>query len=82
MGSDGQQYRSTDKPLLRDAPNAFLAERVPSGAHYLDLTPGFRAALDPATLYYPFDRHFTPAGHALAAQLIAEHIETSDLLRP
>jgi len=55
-----------------DRPNRVLSRRAHRLAvPVLDLLPAFRAAArDGATLYYPSDRHWTPAGHALAAREI------------
>lgn len=55
-----------------EAPNRRLAGILDeAGIPYLDLLPAFReAATQPETLplYFRFDFHWTPAGHALAAQ--------------
>ncbi|MDQ2806074.1 MAG: GDSL-type esterase/lipase family protein [Chloroflexota bacterium] len=54
----------------RDAPQQQLAAwSVRSGVPVIDLLPGFRAA-GGSRLYYRADPHWTPAGHALAADLI------------
>ena len=58
--------------LDRDAPQRHLAVwSARTGASLIDLLPGFRAAAGPP-LYLPHDPHWTPAGHALAAHLIAD----------
>ncbi len=45
------------------------------GIPFLDLTAVFRAELDRnAELYYLSDRHWTPAGHALAAAELARFL--------
>ncbi len=43
------------------------------GIDCLDLLPGFRAASAPGSprLYLQHDQHWTPAGHELAARLVA-----------
>jgi lysophospholipase L1-like esterase len=43
------------------------------GLPFLDLTPVLRNATE--TITYPFDGHWNAAGHALAAEAMAEWIE-------
>ncbi|MEE3259495.1 MAG: hypothetical protein VX293_09820 [Candidatus Latescibacterota bacterium] len=49
-----------------------------NGIELLDLFPAFRAYAGEAPLYYPFDMHWTPAGHQLFThqlqQLIANRL--------
>ena len=45
--------------------------------YYLDLAE--RLPSDPERLYFPHDRHFTPAGHAFAAEAIAQAIDVRGL---
>jgi hypothetical protein len=53
-----------------DLPNAVLAANAGMvGAPMLDLLPTLREAAPAADrLYYPYDKHWTPAGHAVAAR--------------
>ena len=60
----------TQQALQQWAENA----RVP----YLDMTAELRRS--PASLYYPQDGHFNPAGHAKAAELLARLLRDSGLL--
>jgi len=62
--------RTPGETLRRDAPNQRLAASLPPGVGWVDLSAGFRQAQS-ANLYYTVDGHFTPAGHALAADLLA-----------
>jgi lysophospholipase L1-like esterase len=62
-----------------DAPNrrlAGIAER--QGLPLLDLLPSIQAAQDAGgALYYPADGHWTSAGHAFAAQQIADYLAST-----
>jgi len=51
------------------------ADKIP----VLDLLPGLREAARAGrgTLYFPIDGHWTPAGHTVAAELIAEYLVRS-----
>lgn len=68
------------EPLRRDAPGIALAERIPPGVDYLDLLPVFQSYTDRSALYYPLDTHFTPDGHKLVAERIADRIRSDGLL--
>jgi hypothetical protein len=48
------------------------------GVPMLDLLAGFRAAVASADedLYFPLDHHWTPAGHRVAASLMADFVES------
>ena len=48
---------------------------------YLSLYDAFRADSEPARLYFPYDGHWSPAGHALAAAAVAREIERRGMLR-
>jgi len=65
----------------QEAPNgrlAAIAER--QGLRYLDLLPAIRQAHDATGgLYYPADGHWTSAGHAFAAEQIADYLAASGL---
>ncbi|GAB4536202.1 MAG: hypothetical protein Kow0063_21390 [Anaerolineae bacterium] len=67
-----------------EAPNRRLAVILDEGGiPYLDLLPIFReAARYPETppLYFRYDFHWTPAGHALAAQAVDAFLHASGLL--
>ncbi len=57
----------------RNLVRGLIGERP--GWAFIDLTPAFeRAASEGALLYYPYDTHWTQAGHDLAAQVIAERL--------
>lgn len=64
------EVEQSGEALDRDAPQTQLAQIIPPGAQFLDLTPGFQAAAQTEALYYDVDGHFNPAGHTLAARLI------------
>ena len=68
----------------RDAPNRLLASHAAEiGMPMLDLLPAFRAAAAGAgpPLYFALDRHWTPAGHALAAREIAAFLSAQGLVK-
>lgn len=57
----------------RDLLRGIMEDRA--GWRFVDLTPAFeRAAAEGILLYYPYDTHWTQAGHDLAAKVIAEAI--------
>lgn len=64
------------QPLDFEHPNTVFARMLDSlGIRWVDLTPAFRAAAGNGDLlYYPRDGHWTAAGNALAAGVLAEHI--------
>jgi hypothetical protein len=59
-----------------DLPNAVLAANAGMvGAPMLDLLPSLQDdAPGGSALYYPYDKHWTPAGHAVAAREIASFL--------
>lgn len=66
-------------PVNRAAPApAFAREMEKLGIPYLDLQPLLPADRD--SLYYPTDRHFTPAGHRFAADAIDSFLQDRGLL--
>jgi hypothetical protein len=70
--------RLKEESWSADLPNRVLAERAAEhGMPMLDLLPAFRAehARGGPPLYFAQDRHWTPAGHALAAREIAQSVE-------
>ena len=66
-----------------DLPNAVLAANAGMvGAPLLDLLPALQAeAPGSARLYYPYDKHWTPAGHAVAAREIERFLVDRGLVR-
>lgn len=75
-----QELAPDDRPRDWEKPQRhFTAFLERSGIPYLDLRPGLEAVRDEAPLYYTFDAHWTPRGHALAAEAIAEKLDDFDL---
>ena len=69
--------------VLNDLPRQFgaLLAREAPGAGYLDLTPALRAeAASGRLVYFPYDTHWTAAGHAVAAREIAGRLAASPAL--
>ena len=53
------------------------------GIHYIDPVGYFRQiSARGEKLYYPYDGHWTPAGHAAAGRLIVDYLEERALLDP
>ena len=51
------------------------------GAPMLDLLPALPRSIDqPERLYYPYDKHWTAAGHAVAAREIERFLEERALI--
>jgi hypothetical protein len=66
----------------QDAPDRRLAEIAErNGLRLVDLLPAMRAAADASDtpLYYRDDGHWTPAGHALAARVLAGYLNEQGL---
>ena len=66
----------------RDAPNRQLAAAAEqAGVRYFDLLPGLReaAASSDVPLYFAEDGHWTAAGHAAAARLVAGYLREQGL---
>lgn len=53
------------------------ADSVP----YFGLLSAFQAHTKPATLFYPYDGHWSPAGHAYAAEVVAEEVIRRGMIR-
>jgi hypothetical protein len=72
----GHEDLDWDKPqrLVED----FLTR---NGVAWLDLRPALVAASSGPPLYFAIDSHWTPRGHEVAAEAIAEHVSTRRLLR-
>ena len=64
-------------------PNAVLNVNAPAiGAPLLDLLPAMRTAAESGPrLYFPADKHWTPAGHAVAAAEIQRFLVERELVR-
>ena len=72
----------TDADLNRDLPQQEMAAwGARAGIPIIDLLPDFRAAHG-QRLYYNGDPHWTPAGHALAAQIISRQMTALGLFSP
>lgn len=54
-----------------DAPRAALLQVMPRSFHVVDLAPALLAAQAAGPTYFTFDGHWTPAGHAAAAEAYA-----------
>ena len=57
-----------------DAPARAALQVMPPGVAALDLRPLMHDSKDPGDLYFRFDGHWTPEGHALAADLSADFL--------
>ncbi|HEX6861348.1 MAG TPA: hypothetical protein VF414_00950, partial [Thermoanaerobaculia bacterium] len=63
-----------------DLPRRIAAIAGETGASFLDLTPVFtERASQGEVLYFPRDSHWSPAGHALAAEAIARSVRPARL---
>lgn len=47
---------------------------------YFSLLPAFQADSEPARLFYPYDGHWSPAGHALAARTVAAELKRRGMI--
>ena len=75
-GPNGPGAPDWEKPQRLFA--AFFAEHdIP----FIDLLPALRAATAEEPVYFRFDAHWTPRGHVVVAQAIAEHLLRQDLVR-
>ncbi|MFN8636796.1 MAG: SGNH/GDSL hydrolase family protein [Chloroflexota bacterium] len=79
--SNPRSNRLDSGRLKIGAPIDNLAEVVSRvGVPFIDLQPPIEAAgRDGTRLYYDFDKHWTAAGHAVAAEAIARELRTSGL---
>lgn len=78
----GTKRASILAQYAQDAPNQRLAEATQrAGVRMLDLLPAIRAAAESSEtpLYFAEDGHWTPAGHALAARLVASYLNEQGL---
>jgi hypothetical protein len=58
-----------------DSPQRHLADALAGiGVRTVDLLPRFRSAARNRRLYWPLNTHWNPAGHALAAEVLAEEL--------
>ncbi len=77
-----QQFGLTAAQVQRDLPQQKLAAwSARSGVPLVDLLPTFRAAGQSQALYFRTDRHWTAAGHALAADQIKAYLMQQGLLK-
>jgi hypothetical protein len=66
--------KEANRDWVSDQPGRMMAAACrEKGIPVLDLLPGFRAAVESTgeDLYFPVDHHWTPAGHRVAAGLMA-----------
>jgi hypothetical protein len=76
------QFGLREDQLQRDLPQTHLAAwAARSGTAYLDLLPAMRAAGQTQPLYFRTDRHWTAAGHALAAGVIKDYLTQPGVLK-
>jgi len=75
---------ATGAAFERDRPQRIVSDLCArAGLPSLDLLAGLREeAADGTELYWPRDQHFNATGHAVAARLIARHLEREHLLTP
>ncbi len=79
--SNPRSNRLASGRLTIDAPTTRLGEvALRLGVPYVDLLPPFQAAYPTSKpLYYDFDKHWTPNGHAVAAQVVAHELRSRGL---
>ena len=76
------QFGLSDTQLQRDLPQQKLAAwATHTGTPLVDLLPAFRAAGQNQALYFRTDRHWTAAGHTLAADQIKAYLTQQGLLK-
>lgn len=47
---------------------------------YFSLLPAFQADTEPARLFFPYDGHWSPEGHALAARTVAAELKSRGMI--
>ncbi len=76
------QFGLSEAQLQRDLPQQKLvAWATRTGTPLVDLLPAFRAAGQRQALYFRTDRHWTAAGHTLAADSIKAYLMQHNLLK-
>ncbi|HUS15018.1 MAG TPA: hypothetical protein VM536_08390, partial [Chloroflexia bacterium] len=77
-----RQFGLSEAQLTRDLPEQHLAAwGARSSVAVIDLLPRMQVASQTQRLYFRTDRHWNAAGHALAAQIIAEGLTALGVLR-
>ena len=76
-----RRWKLPDKAFDRERPQHVVREFLDGqGIAYVDLLPPFRASSE--DLYYRVDNHWTAAGHAAAARILAEKLRELGWLPP
>jgi hypothetical protein len=75
--ADEESYLLEHLTDQRDAITRLMQSK--SRWHFIDLLPAFEEAVGRGELlYYPYDTHWNQAGHALAAQVIADYLRQAE----
>lgn len=76
------ESRDVDREILEHPNRAARAACDSAGIPVFDLLPGFRARLAAGgpRLYFRVDRHWTPAGHRVAGDLLSEELARRGLV--
>jgi len=76
--SIGRRLRGFDDKVYSTRLFGYLKEwSSREGVDYLDMEPFFRSSTD-FPLFYPYDGHFTPAGHRVAAEALYGFLRDKD----